>query len=213
MPVEVDILDIFRLSPELLNILLKDHTTSKEDIQRNIFWATSDYEYLGEGYQYDSPILPCLITGDNGHVIMPRILKSRDTQTARSREMAEVFTPSWICNAQNNLIDEAWFGRKDVFNTEYTDEQGCHRWKPNSEKIQFRRFDRYRGFLLRDGLGERRHDLCGILPALPGYQAQVRTAVAVHHRLRHAAHQPARCEPVPYRAFRRRTCPLGYFRG
>ena len=54
---------------------------------------------------------------------MPRILKSRDTQTARSREMAEVFTPSWICNAQNNLIDEAWFGRKDVFNTEYTDEQ------------------------------------------------------------------------------------------
>lgn len=139
MPVEVDILEdsIFRLSPELLNNLLKDHTTSKEDIQRNIFWATSDYEYLGEGYQYDSPILPSFITGDNGHVIMPRILKSRDTQTARSREMAEVFTPSWICNAQNNLIDEAWFGRKDVFNTEYTDEQGCHRWRPNSEKIQF----------------------------------------------------------------------------
>ena len=62
-------------------------------------------------------------------------------------------------------------------------------------------------------MGKRRHDLCGILPALPGYQAQVRTAVAVHHRLRHAAHQPARCEPLPYRAFRRRTCPLGYFRG
>ena len=121
----------------ILNILLKDHTTSKEDIQRNIFWATSDYEYLGEGYQCDSPILPCLITGDNGHVIMPRILKSRDTQTARSREMAEVFTPSWICNAQNNLIDEAWFGRTDVFNTEYPDEQGCHRWRPNSEKIHF----------------------------------------------------------------------------
>ena len=139
MPVEVDILEdsIFRLSPELLNILLKDHTTSKEDIQRNIFWATSDYEYLGEGYQYDSPILPCLITGDNGHVIMPRILKSRDTQTMRSREMAEVFTPSWICNAQNNLIDEAWFGRKDVFNMEYTDGQGCHRWNPKTGKIQF----------------------------------------------------------------------------
>lgn len=63
MPVEVDILEdsIFRLSTELLNILLKDHTTSKEDIQRNIFWATSDYEYLGEGYQYDSPILPVLL--------------------------------------------------------------------------------------------------------------------------------------------------------
>lgn len=47
MPIEVDILEdcIFRLSPELLNILLKDHTTSKEDILRNIFWATSDYDF------------------------------------------------------------------------------------------------------------------------------------------------------------------------
>ena len=70
-------------------------------------------------------------------IVMPRVLKSRDTQAARSRDMAEVFTPSWICNAQNNLIDEAWFGRKDVFNAEYTDEQGYHRWQPNAEKIQF----------------------------------------------------------------------------
>lgn len=139
MPVEVDILEdsIFRLSPDLLNTLLKDHTMSREGIQRNIFWATSDYESLGEGYQYANPILPHLITGDNGHVIMPRVLKSRDTQTARSRDMAEVFTPSWICNAQNNLIDEAWFGRKDVFNTEYTDEQGCHRWKATDGNIVF----------------------------------------------------------------------------
>ena len=121
MPVEVDILEdsIFQFSPELLNTLLKDHTTSRDEMQRNIFWATSDYEHLGKEYQYNSPILPHLITGDNGHIIMPRVLKSRDTQSTRSRDMAEVFTPSWICNAQNNLIDEAWFGRKDVFNTEY----------------------------------------------------------------------------------------------
>ncbi len=136
MPVEVDILEdnIISLSPALLDILLKDNS---KDTQRNIFWATSDYESLGDKYKYDSPILPELITGSNGHIIMPRILKSRDTQTARSRGMAEVFTPSWICNAQNNLIDEAWFGRKDVFNTEYSDGQGCHRWRANLEKIQF----------------------------------------------------------------------------
>lgn len=81
MPVEVDILEdsIFQLSPELLNTLLKDHTTSEADIQRNIFWATSDYEHFGKEYQYNSPILPHLITGDNGHIIMPRVLKSRDT--------------------------------------------------------------------------------------------------------------------------------------
>lgn len=63
MPVEVDILEdsIFRLSPELLNILLKDHTTSKEDIQRNIFWATSDYEYLGEGINMIRQFFPVLL--------------------------------------------------------------------------------------------------------------------------------------------------------
>ena len=27
-----------------------------------------------------------------------------------------MFTPSWICNAQNNLVDEHWFGRPNVFN-------------------------------------------------------------------------------------------------
>ena len=129
MAIEVDILEdyICQFSPDLLTTLLKDHTTSKEgEPQRNIFCGTSDYAHLGDGYDYHSPILPHLITGDNGHVIMPRILKSRDTQSARSRDMAEVFTPSWICNAQNNLIDEAWFGRKEVFNTEHTDEQGRH---------------------------------------------------------------------------------------
>ncbi len=121
MAIEVDILEdyIYNISPELLTTLLKDHTTSREgEPQRNIFWATSDYEHLGEDYGYHSPILPHLVTGTNGHVIIPRVLKSRDTQTARSRDMAEVFTPSWICNAQNNLIDEAWFGRKEVFNVE-----------------------------------------------------------------------------------------------
>lgn len=164
MFVEVDILEdsIFRLSPELLDILLKDHTTSKEDVQHNIFWATSDYEYLGDGYQYDSPILPHLITGDNGHVIMPRVLKSRDTQAARSRDMAEVFTPSWICNAQNNLIDEAWFGRKDVFNTEYTDEQGSHRWENHVGKIQFPE-----GRTWKDYVRENRMEItCGEAPYL-----------------------------------------------
>lgn len=52
------------LSPDLLNTLLKDHTTSKEGKQCNIFWATSDYEPLGKGYEYVSQILPELITGE-----------------------------------------------------------------------------------------------------------------------------------------------------
>lgn len=124
-------------SPRLLSTLLKDHTTSRGDAVCNIFWATFDYEYLGKGYGYHDPILPELITGDNGNVIMPRVLKHKATQSARVRDMAEVFTPAWVCNAQNNLIDEAWFGRKDVFNIEYTSEDGTHGWKTNPDRIIF----------------------------------------------------------------------------
>lgn len=120
-------------SPELLVALLKDHTTSTPGEQRNIFWATRDYEHLGRGYAYDDPILPELITGSMGHVIMPRTMKARETQRDRSREMAEVFTPSWICNAQNNLIDSAWFGRSEVFNSENDD----HTWTTNPDRIVF----------------------------------------------------------------------------
>ena len=96
------------LAPEVLDTLLRDHTTGK-----NIFWATHDYEELGSEYSYHSPILPKLITGERGKVIRPRVLKTKEKQTGRAKGMAEVFTPSWICNAQNNLVDEAWFAEKD----------------------------------------------------------------------------------------------------
>lgn len=129
--------DILAQSPQLLEILLKDHTLSSDNRHVNIFWATDDYADHGDGFQYRDEIKVESITGANGDIIVPRALKSRQLQQQRSRDMAEVFTPAWICNAQNNLIDEAWFGRKDVFNTEYTDEQGCHRWQPNAEKILF----------------------------------------------------------------------------
>lgn len=87
------------LSPEVLAILLRDHTTGK-----NIFWATHDYESLGPEYDYHSEILPRLITGEQGMVVQPRVFKTKANQTDRSKDMAEVFTPSWICNEQNNLV-------------------------------------------------------------------------------------------------------------
>lgn len=121
--------DLLELSQEVLEALLRDHTTGK-----NIFWATHDYEALGSEYDYYSEILPHLITGEHGMVIRPRVLKSKENQTDRSKDMAEVFTPSWVCNAQNNLIDEAWFGRKGVFNVE-DDEK--HTWQTNPDKITF----------------------------------------------------------------------------
>ena len=39
-------------------------------------------------------------------IIRPRAVKSKEEQTQRAKDKAEVFTPAWICNAQNNLIDE-----------------------------------------------------------------------------------------------------------
>lgn len=130
-----DILENFllELSPQLLGVLLKDHTMSTPEEQRNIFWATHDYEELGAGYQYDDPILPELITGENGNVIMPRTLKDRAVLAGRIRDMAEVFTPSWVCNLQNNQIDREWFGRDDVFNHQNAD----NTWEGNPDKIVF----------------------------------------------------------------------------
>ena len=68
----VDILEN-DFAPEVLEQLLRDHTTRK-----NIFWATHDYEERGEGYQYADEILPKQITGENGKVIMPRVKKSKE---------------------------------------------------------------------------------------------------------------------------------------
>lgn len=75
--------EIFEVSPELLNTLLKDHTLSTDDCQVNIFWATDSYASRGEGYQYADQITIDSITGDNGNVIVPRAVKSRDQATAK----------------------------------------------------------------------------------------------------------------------------------
>lgn len=109
----VDIMeeDILLLGEPLLEILLKDRTT-----QRNIIWATSDYENLGADYDAKCEITVPQITGIHAKVIQPRITKAKEHQTNRTKDKAEVFTPSWICNQQNNLVDEQWFGRKNVFN-------------------------------------------------------------------------------------------------
>lgn len=148
--------DIFELSPELLTVLLKDHTLSNPERQVNIFWATDNYADRGAGYQYADEITVEKITGDNGMVIVPRSVKTRQQQQQRSREMAEVFTPSWICNAQNNLVDNEWFGREGVFNTE----NGDHTWAVNPTPVLFPE-----GRIWRDYVRDTRLEItCGEAP-------------------------------------------------
>ena len=112
---------------DILGILLKDRTTDM-----NILWATDDYEELGEAYLSHRQITKSLITGRNKSVIQPRIYKDKKQQTDRTKKNAEVFTPSWVCNSQNNLVDEAWFGKKEVFNSEKK-----HGWTTIESPIEF----------------------------------------------------------------------------
>lgn len=115
------------LDKNILLILLKDRSTGK-----NILWATDDYKDLGIGFAADDEITLSAITGAHGNLIKPRALKSKEEQGARTRNMAEVFTPLWICNKQNNLADNAWFGRENVFNTENGTD-----WQATEGKIAF----------------------------------------------------------------------------
>ena len=118
---------ILKLNKELLSILLKDQTSGK-----NIIWATDNYSDRGFGYKYTDHITIESIIGYRGNVIKPRSEKSKKEQADRVREKAEVFTPSWICNKQNNLVDNAWFGTDFVFNEEID-----KTWKATTDLIVF----------------------------------------------------------------------------
>ena len=119
--------DLLKIDRSLLEILLKDKTTGK-----NIIWATDNYSKYGELYTSEKEIRIELITSRHGGVIKPRVEKSKEERLQRVRQKAEVFTPSWVCNLQNNLVDEVWFDRKGVFNIEKE-----RSWEATKEKIQF----------------------------------------------------------------------------
>lgn len=133
MKSQIDILEneFLERYPEVLNILLKDRTTHK-----NIIWGTNNYEHLGEKYLQSKQIELEQITGINGNIIMPRVKKDAALQLSRVKNMAEVFTPSWVCNAQNNSVDNHWFQRNNVFNKEMKSAEG-KKWETIVEKVVF----------------------------------------------------------------------------
>ena len=104
----------YEINPALLSILLSDRTTKK-----NIIWATNNCKK---------------IQIEELNLIQPRYKKIREQQKIRTRDKAEIFTPSRLCNEQNNLIDEAWFGKPDVFNVV---DFKTGTWKETSGKISF----------------------------------------------------------------------------
>ena len=142
------------LNLDILSVLLLDKTTKK-----NIIWATEGYASLGEGYGFSDEITIEAITGRNKAILKPRNEKTREERDSRSKDKAEVFTPSWICNKQNNLVDAAWFGRNDVFNQE--NDLG---WTTTTEKVAF---SNAKGKTWQDYVKARRLEVsCGEAPYL-----------------------------------------------
>ena len=119
--------DNYNLGEDILKIVLKDRTTNK-----NIIWGTDDYSQNGIEYYAENHIELRLIEGKYTKIIEPRVLKDKEKQDLRTKDKAEVFTPSWVCNSQNNMVDEIWFGKKEVFNKELEE-----KWKTIEEKIEF----------------------------------------------------------------------------
>lgn len=118
----------YEADASLLSELLKDRTTGN-----NIIWATDNY--IHRGYKTADQILVETLVNKKRRFIKPRIEKSKKEQMMRSKDKGEVFTPSWVCNKQNNLIDNAWFGEISPFNNET--ENG---WISNTNKIDFSKY-------------------------------------------------------------------------
>lgn len=180
MPVDIDIRenDMLSSDPLLLKTLLLDRSRAKAgQTAANIIWATDIYEKRGPAYKETEQITVESITGDNGILIQPRTRKSEQEQRYRSRDKAEVFTPSWICNRQNNLIDAEWFGAGSLFNTE-TDEG----WHTNPNPVPFPTPD---GKTWKDYVADTRLEItCGEAPYLASrYDTITGKAIPVADRI------------------------------
>lgn len=64
-------------------------------------------------------------------LIVPRSQKAKEVQRSRVKSKAEVFTPTWVCNAQNNLVDDhvVYSGAFNV-----ADESG-ENWTPSDSRV------------------------------------------------------------------------------
>lgn len=92
----------------------------------SVYWATDNYSE--QGRKPKAAIIP-----EDFSLIVPRVEKAKEAQRQRTKEKAEVFTPSWLCNAQNSLIDDAVL-YPGAFNS--VDVPG-KTWTVNPEPIRF----------------------------------------------------------------------------
>ena len=152
-----------------LKILLQDKSTKK-----NIIWATDPPDLVGIEYSDRSQItINQIISFPN--VIQPRISKFSEEQQERTKRKGEIFTPAWVCNVMNNLCDEEWFEKKDVFNR-----QEDRMWITNKGKIVFPDTKSWMQYV-----DSRRLEItCGEAPYLVSrYDASTGDYIKLHNRI------------------------------
>lgn len=170
---KIDVIEerLLHQSKRLMKLLLADKTTNN-----NIIWATDDYwNDNGFGFCFSDEIHAESLTGIFKTVIQPRIAKSQEKQLERTKIKAEVYTPAWVCNKQNNLVDSIWFGRENVFNTE-TEKN----WITNPQKVEFPKDKTW-----QDYVDDRRLEItCGEAPYLVSrYDNATGLAIPIQDRI------------------------------
>ena len=155
-----------------IDVLLKDRTSGK-----NIFWATDSYLSYGKRYEATDSITEKTLYDLDKSVLQPRVLKSLTAQKDRTKSKAEVFTPTWICNKMNNLLDVEWFGYQNVFNVE---DEESKTWTVNKGNIKFKN-----GKTFDDYINSTRLEItCGEAPFLVSrYDATTGVEIEVGHRI------------------------------
>ena len=95
---------------QILDILLIDRSLTTKRKVHNIIWATDSYISYGHGrsnpYSPTREIKRDLITGEHNTLIQPRAAKSRQEQTRRTKDKAEVFTPLRVVKAMNDDVEQ-----------------------------------------------------------------------------------------------------------
>lgn len=93
---------------------------------------------------------------------------------------AEAMTPIWVCNLQNNLVDTAWFGRENVFDTV----DGCE-WRTSPNKVSFPQCKTWQDYVR----AKRLEIACGEAPylssrydVLTGMEVDLRSRVGILDR-------------------------------
>lgn len=111
--------DLFQISNEDSSLDGLIPVPEKDIITTEVVWGTGETPKTN-------------VTTEDFKNIIPRVEKTREEQRSRTKDKAEVFTPSWVVNLQNNSGDDVSV-YKNAFNTPI---QGEHpHWEPSSEPI------------------------------------------------------------------------------